>query len=687
MRQTIRARSGRLSLVAVSVAFGASILVAATPPRGSAADASPAPSVSPLAPEASVEPSASVAPSASVEPSGSVAPSTSVAPTASVSASPKPTATAVPTPTSTLTPTASPSPTRTPAPTPAPAPTATTPPFPAAFPAHCVVWTSPIERANNLLVNRYSLGGHPTVTLGSNPTWREDPLVNANWRFLHHSLGSVQNLLQAFALTRDLRYRDKATFLLKDWLADNPRSAPPSVFSWNDHSTALRANAFACASLYLPTEQWLLNGLALHGSTLADPNFYVYHGNHALDQSMGLLEVGGQLGRTDWMNLARDRMGTLLLASVDTQGVTNEQSVGYQNYNRHRYGLAEQRLRAWRLAVPAAFSRIPLMTHFLAHGTRPDARYEMLGDTDLGAAVPVSGTIAEYAATQGRSGPRPTSTYAVYRAGFLFARTGWGSAGRPFADERYMSLRFGPAPYIHGHSDGGSVGLYGYGTSLLVDPGGYTYNQDVWRNYFKGRTAHNVVTVDGITWNRFSHTTLTAQAHSSTMNFAQVYQPGNPGVSHIRTTTFSRNLGYVLVDDRLAAGSTRTFRQLWHLPADAKPYVKSTYFVTQRGRGNLQVRQLLGGSSSRVVFGQTAPVQGWVAYRFAEKAAAPVVEVAKTGKTVRFLTLLATAPGATNSTITGLTITPTGYRVTVTISGKSELVVVSGSKATITRLN
>jgi hypothetical protein len=550
-----------------------------------------------------------------------------------------------------------------------------------------VTWTSPIENADLLLQNRYRLQNHPIVQLSANPTWAEDPFGDANWKFLHHSLGSVQQLMQAYSLTQDARYRDKAVFLLKDWLADNPRSRPASVWAWSDHSTALRANTFACAAFYLPMEPWLHSGLALHGIALADPAFYVNEGNHALDQSMGLLEVGGTLRRADWMNLARDRIAVLLPKSVDEQGVTNEQSITYQGYNLRRYRLAEGRMKAWGLAVPPSFSRLNLMPNLLAHATRPDQRYEMLGDTPLGSAGSIKGTIAEYAATGGRSGPRPPGTTAVFRGGYLLARTSWAPTTQPYADQRMVSLRFGPAPILHGHADGGAVTLYGYGTSLLIDPGGYTYNPSVWRNYFKGRTAHNVVTVDGVTWNLRSHTTLTSHRHSDTMSYAEVYQPGNAGTSHVRTTVFSKRLGYVLVDDRLASTTVRTYRQLWHLPADGKPLVRSTFFNSQRGRGNVQVRQLVGGTTSRVVLGQTTPVQGWTSYLFGQKAPAPVVEVLKSGKTARYVTLLSTHAGAPATTVTGFQLTSDGYRATVTIGGKSERVVVSGGTATITPLN
>ena len=134
----------------------------------------------------------------------------------------------------------------------------------------------------------------------------------------------------AFEETADSRYIDRAAFLLRDWVEDNPRTAGRSVFSWNDHSTAWRAVVLVCAAELLPPEPWLDRALVLHGRTLADPAFYVRHGNHALNQSVGLLEVGCRLGQDSWMDLAATRLDRLVRESVDAEGVTNEQAVFYQ---------------------------------------------------------------------------------------------------------------------------------------------------------------------------------------------------------------------------------------------------------------------------------------------------------------------------------------------------------------------
>ena len=150
---------------------------------------------------------------------------------------------------------------------------------------------------------------------------------------------------------------------------------------------------------------------------------------------------------------------------------------------------------------------------------------------------------------------------------------------------------------------------------------------------------------------------------------------------------FSRNLHYTLVEDRLSSTTRRTFRQLWHLTPDGNPLVNATWFQTQRPRGNLQVRQLIGGTTSRIVKGRTSPIQGWLAWEHGTRLTAPVVEVIRAGTTARYLTLLVPAAGKPGSGIPGLKLTSTGYSVVVKIGAKSERVVVNGSSVTVTPLN
>lgn len=535
------------------------------------------------------------------------------------------------------------------------------------------------------MANQYRLGAQPIVTLPANPTWGENPLGDSNWQFQLHAMRYVLDLFTAARLTGDRAYRDRALFLLRDWVTDNPRHSAPSVWSWNDHSTALRAVVLACAADLAPTTSWLHNALVVHGQTLADPTFYRNEGNHALNQDIGLLEVARVLKRSDWRRLAGSRINTLIVGSVDAQGVTNEQSIGYEAFNYKRYREAEERMLAVGLEPSAAFARLDLMPQFLAQATLPNGTYEMIGDTSGWPADVIAGTPAESAATGGASGPKPTATITRYEAGYLFARSGWGEH-RPAADETFLSMKWGPAPIFHGHADGLELTLAAYGSRLLVDPGPFSYNGGIYRGFFKGRSAHNVVTVDSSTWNRAAATRLLGYRQSARYVDIRLQGAGDRGVVHTRRMTYSRGLDYILVEDRLTSASVHTYRQLWHFVEDAQPLVGGSSVWTERPRGNVLIRQLAGAPQVRIVRGRTKPIQGWISYKQGQKLAAPVEEATQRGRSVRYLTLIVPAAGRPEATVSGLRLTSSGYSVTITIGGRSERVTVSGTSVWIHEL-
>jgi hypothetical protein len=553
------------------------------------------------------------------------------------------------------------------------------------WPGSCLNLASPIERADDLLANRYTLSPHPTVTLPADLKWSEDPLKDSNWRFQLHTLRFTQDLLRAWTLTGNGAYSDRALVVLRDWYDDNPRADPPSTYSWNDHSTAWRAMTYACTADLLGVPTWLGRVLDLHGQVLASPTFYVGHGNHALNQAIGLLEVGRVRHRSDWTTLARDRLNKLVVESVDSQGVSNEQSLGYQVYNYDRYMAARSRLLATGLQPGYGFARVELMPRLLAQGSLPNGELEMLGDTDRGPVPNYPGTATEFVATQGASGTRP-DTISAWQAGYMFVRTGWGEQ-RAFTDESFVSMQWGPGARAHGHADGQSITLYGWGSRLLVDPGKYTYNAGAWRSWFTGRRSANVVTVDGLAWDRSAPTTLLGRSNKGGAVDVRMRSKGYPGVTYTRRVSYMRRLDYVLVEDRLVSSVRRTYRQLWHLRDGSAPVIAGSSARTTSDRGNVLIRQLATIDSQRIVTGAASPIQGWISYEFNRKVAAPVVEVVRRGTSVRFLTLIVPAEGDAAAEITGLRLTSDGYQVTVTIGGHSDRVVVAGTVITVTSLD
>ena len=312
-----------------------------------------------------------------------------------------------------------------------------------------------------------------------NPTWRENPFHDDNWLFNYHSLRFVLKLEAAWAETgKPALPRPGAVPAPATGLADNPRAAPRSRFSWDDHATAWRAMVYACTAEIVPMSAWLDAALVLHGTVLADARFFVRHGNHALNQSIGLLESAASCTGRAGSSLAADR--------IDAAG---------RRERRHR--------RAWRTSSRSATSTTTTAAtrppSDRLRGLRParsrrsspgstgcrrssagrrfrTAQYEQIGDTDAGARPRRS-------PARSPSSPRPAGWPGRIRpgrsrptvAGYAFGRSGWGET-RPFADETAFAVRYGPGAAFHGHADGGSLTVYGLGSRLIVGSGKYSYN-------------------------------------------------------------------------------------------------------------------------------------------------------------------------------------------------------------------
>ena len=260
---------------------------------------------------------------------------------------------------------------------------------------------------------------------------------------------------------------------------------------------------------------------------------------------------------------------------------------------------------SWHAALTPGpdFDRVAALPDFLAQATQPDGRYTMLGDTLDLPAIDIPGTAAEFAATRGAAGPMPDRTAAVYDSGYLFARTGWGTT-TPMTDERALSLRFGTQGDGHGHEDGGSLTLYGFGSRLLVDPGMWAYQphdpERAWatsrsraRHGRRGRSHHG---------DRLGRCGAAAPQHhrSRTSWTAVLAEPVYAGVTMRRRVVFSRALGYAVVEDRAhRVGSARRTCGRQRAAAVAPPRATPGRPRTGRARGRAATAATSSSGSSR----------------------------------------------------------------------------------------
>src|SRR5437867_3921867 len=95
-----------------------------------------------------------------------------------------------------------------------------------------------------------------------------------------------------------------------------------------------------------PTPTWLRALADEHGNKLAASSFYLKMGNRALDQNIGLLDIGCARHNSTWKSVAVSRIDSWSTSNVDAQGVSAEQSDGYNLYVFKRLDLAIQQLNA-----------------------------------------------------------------------------------------------------------------------------------------------------------------------------------------------------------------------------------------------------------------------------------------------------------------------------------------------------
>jgi len=556
--------------------------------------------------------------------------------------------------------------------------------------------TPTVAQADALLANKYTFFPFSTVTLPSNLTWKENPFHNDSWVLKLHQMFWTEPLWYAYTQTGLTKYRDRYVALLKDWYYNNPTTNPPSPWSWAQHSTAIRAMVVSCAVARGFGYSWMHALADEHGRLLASSSFYLQTGNRALDQDIGLLDIGCVRANTSWKNTAVSRTNAWAVHDVDAQGVSTEQSDGYNSYVYHHLDLAARRMAACGVATSTVTSQDQKMVNFIANAETPFGTFVGFGDTSTGR-IPYDwnnrSSILNWMYSNGGPGLSPPTLplYATFGRGFAFFRSSWGDSGT-VNQQTHVMVRFGEGMAQHGHMDSGEVTLEAYGDKLLLDSGGpYVYvATDPYRRYFVSERANNTMSIDGVPMRAPGWTYLHGESHDANMDFVSVWHLKFSGVTTVRHVLYDRRLNVMLVEDALTASGPVAFRQTWHLRQGANPAFVGRYkFYTRSPSGpNVAVTQLFGGKTQEAHTGATNPVQGWLVMP-PGKIAAPAVEVKTVGRSARYITLIVPSPaGSTRSaTTSNLQVTSTGFSIDVTLGGMTDHIVVSNSSASLTILS
>ena len=391
------------------------------------------------------------------------------------------------------------------------------------------------------------------LSWGTKIDYRNDTLVG-NIKILWE-LGRQQHLIPlavAYASTGEIRYRQAIAAQIDGWIKDNPYGR--GIHWCSALELALRLISWAVVHSLLAMRDGagglfgaVSNPDQLGNAIYRQARFVRHHlsghssaNNHLIGELTGLwistrvFDMGPEGAR--WAKLAQYVLEREAQRQVYPDGVDKEQAMYYHLWVLEYLFLSWLTGERCRECFSAPFKqRILAMAGFVDAMTPPGGKPPQIGDSDDGFVTrfevawpsdPYRDVLASVRHAMGSGAilhgqaalgmPQKAFWYGMV-LGKLPERSVEDNSGttapysRIYPDSGYAVLGNGPVHLVfdagclgylsiaaHGHSDALSVCLALDSDWWLVDPGTYAYHSEPrWREYFRGTSAHNTVSVDG----------------------------------------------------------------------------------------------------------------------------------------------------------------------------------------------
>ena len=540
--------------------------------------------------------------------------------------------------------------------------------------------------------NRDPLTGRSApLAFGKTLNYR-DPALVGNIKYLWEPNRHLElvTLAQAWRLTGEQRYAEGCRTLLNSWIAQCPYMMGPN---WSSSlELALRLTNWSCAWHLLGGDPAVVfrgeEGESFNDSWLTAVRRHCHFvdgylsryssaNNHLLGELLGLM-----LGATTWPCWPESpRWRTHALRGFEHQallqngadGVNREQAIWYQHEVADMMLLAGLTSRANGADFSAAFwQRLEAMLDFIASCMDAGGHVAALGDADdalivrfspaadfrpyqsllaTGSVLFASGDFRHKAGcfddkSRWLLGDEAAATFAALPADSSGARLqrsfevgGCYVLGSDFESPREVRLIVDAAPlgYLaiaaHGHADALSFVLSVAGRPMLIDPGTYAYHtQPLWREYFRGTSAHNTLRVDGQDQSVSGGPFLWTD-HASTRRLAlelgadrerlvaehDGYRRLTEPVVHRREIEYQRSTRLIRVTDQLRGSSAHRVEIFWHFASECQLTLAEETATATR-EGVVLVLRWPAPLTARLVRGSENPPLGWVSDRFDAKA-------------------------------------------------------------------
>jgi hypothetical protein len=492
---------------------------------------------------------------------------------------------------------------------------------------------NPPNTWSEVLAGRLRLPGGSAADVtpgGGSVRWGMDPFRSVGWRKWLLSLKWTGSLVIRASGRSDIisgrpvpptaqqrrQAIDAAVQYVRDYVANVPLGRYGSVEAANGHH---RVHAMACVldawrrvyadlGLPAPSTGWFQAAIAQQAAKLQ----VAYRGswNQGLDDAQAVMLAGCVARDQDLLGWATKRLAELSRSTMDDEGITTEQSVGYTQYLWSRWKLVEAKAESCDLTLPSGLlSRLDRVAQFVVLATRPDGKFAQIGDTYA--------SPSNYAPQPLTSAGLPLTR--AYANGWAFVRSGWTRS------DSLLTMRYGPGRTYHGHFDHTSMTYFARGHEVLADSGHVGYESRARRDYIWSPEAHSVVSARA-DWIRRPDTTSKATLRSFVPTplgaKLRVTDYGYPSISRDRSVELRQDLNALLTVDRVRAlrSGSVGYTQRWVLPPGWSVTKKArTVFVASRGSERITVVRVPVGAQASLTgrgqpFGPTgaAVVSGYV---------------------------------------------------------------------------
>ncbi len=495
-------------------------------------------------------------------------------------------------------------------------------------------------------------------------------------------------LAQAWAVSRDVRWLHAIEQQLRSWLDQCPPLTGPNwtsslelgirLINWSLLWQLVGGEAsllFAGESGQKLRADWLdsihahCRGIARHLSRHSSAN------NHLIGELAGLY-VGASTWPCwkesgEWCAQARRELEREAVLQFSRDGVNREQAFAYHIFsseflfvaglagqaNGHPfprpYWASLQRALRFLRSVRDVGGNVPAVGDaddgcvFRLDASNMDRAGQLLalGDTVFGAQADSHPGVRWL--LHALPGTRPDCDPHEADTGWAFPDGGYLLFGNHFGEPGEIKgmLDCGPVGYLgiaaHGHADALSMTLSVAGEECLVDPGTFSYWQDQkWRDYFRGTSAHNTVRIDGqdqsvsggrFMWLRKAQARIERMPSSphefefrgSHDGYTRLSDP----VRHLRSVRFDGAANTLVVRDEVSARKGHKVELFWHFAPELDVRLTSQGLSVRGKRFVLQLQASGADLQLELVRGAENPPLGWYSRSYESRRPCEVLRI------------------------------------------------------------